>query len=117
MAKRDFAFGKENFILIAVAVAVIIVSSHQFHCMDQKTFGINQQTDRIADQDKRYSHQHNSQCEQDNAQAFHIIVHHLHHILPVKQVGYRGICFDFLFDMLQAVRVCIFGMQLHFDRW
>ena len=25
MAKRDFAFGKENFILIAVAVAVIIV--------------------------------------------------------------------------------------------
>ena len=25
MAKRDFAFGKENFILIAVAVAVIII--------------------------------------------------------------------------------------------
>lgn len=25
MAKKDFAFGKENFILIAVAVAVIIV--------------------------------------------------------------------------------------------
>ena len=23
---------------------------------------------------------------------------------------------NFLFDMLQAVRVCIFGMQLHFDR-
>ena len=26
MAKRDFAFGKENFILIAVAVAVIVVA-------------------------------------------------------------------------------------------
>ena len=25
MAKRDFAFGKENFILIAVAVAVIAI--------------------------------------------------------------------------------------------
>ena len=25
MAKRDFAFGKENFILIAVAVTVIII--------------------------------------------------------------------------------------------
>ena len=25
MAKRDFAFGKENFILIAVAVAVIVI--------------------------------------------------------------------------------------------
>jgi len=25
MAKRDFAFGKENFILIAIAVAVIVV--------------------------------------------------------------------------------------------
>lgn len=25
MAKRDFAFGKENFILIAIAVAVIVI--------------------------------------------------------------------------------------------
>ena len=32
MAKRDFAFGKENFILIAVAVAVIAISTWACFC-------------------------------------------------------------------------------------
>ena len=73
--------------------------------MNQESFGINQQANRITDQHERDNHQYRRQGKQDQAQPLHIIMDYLHHILSVKQLRDRRIVSNVLLYHLEAIGV------------